>query len=160
MNDTIQSLIDLTEISDQDRLVLRNSADQTQQWADEYVKMFYDTLFDYGPTRALFKEGERPHREKTIRNWYLQITSGEFDDRFWRGQWQVGQRHIDREIRNSYMLGMMHQTQQFFLDKCMATFEQEQGLEVFIAFKRVTDIAAGIIAEGYHTPYAVMRVSR
>jgi hypothetical protein len=56
------------------------------------------------------------------------------------------------------MLGMMHRTQQFFLDKCLATFDQEEALSIFEAFKRVTDVAAGIIAEGYHTPYAVLKV--
>ena len=149
MRQSIQSLIDLTEISDRDRLILKDAADQTQQWADEFVKMFYDALFDYPPTRVLFKDGERPQREKTIKDWYLQVIRGECDEQFWVAQWQVGQRHIERGILNSYMLGMMHRTQRFFLDKCLATFEQEKGLKIFNAFKRVTDIAAGIIAEGY-----------
>jgi hypothetical protein len=160
MNETIQSLIDLTGISDQDCVILKNSADQTQEWADEFVKMFYDILFDYTPTKALFKEGERVQREKTIRNWYLQVTRGELNDQFWRTQLQVGQRHVERQILNAYMLGMMHQAQQFFLDKCLAAFGPENGLKIFNAFKRVTDVAAGIIAEGYHTPYAVMKVGR
>ena len=97
---------------------------------------------------------------KTIRNWDLKVVKGELDDEFWRAHLQVGRRHIEREILNAYMLGMMHQTQQFFLGKCLAIFEQDEGLAVFNAFKRVTDITAGIIAEGYHTPYAVMRVGR
>ncbi len=160
MSETIQSLIDLTEISDEDRLILKNSADQTQQWADDFVKMFYDTLFAYPPTKALFKEGERPDREKTIKKWYLQVVRGEFDDQFWLEQWQVGQQHIKRGILNSYMLGMMNRTQRFFLDKCLTSFDQENGLAIFNAFKRVTDITAGIIAEGYHSTYAVMKVRR
>jgi hypothetical protein len=53
---------------------------------------------------------------------------------------------------------MMHRTQQFFLAKCLATYEQAEALKIYTAFKRVTDIAAGIIAKGYHTSYAVMRV--
>jgi len=151
MRQSIQSLIDLIQISDQDRLVLKNAADQTQPWAEEFVKMFYDILFENAHTRVVFREGERPAREETIRIWYLQVVSGEFDEQFWLAQWQVGKRHIERRIFNSYMLGMMHQTQRFFLEKCMATFEREQGLNVFNAFKRVTDIAAGIIVEGYLT---------
>ena len=58
------------------------------------------------------------------------------------------------------MMGMMNRTQQFFLEKCLATFDQKDGLEIYNALKRVTDIAAGIIAEGYHTPYAVMKVRK
>jgi hypothetical protein len=158
MRESLQGLIDLTEFSEQDRFVLQKSADRTGGWADEYVAMFYDTLFGYPPTEALFKEGERPQREATIRNWYLQVVAGGCDDSFWSAQWQIGQLHIDRKIQNSYMLGMMHRTQQFFLDKCLATFDQEEALSIFEAFKRVTDVAAGIIAEGYHTPYAVLKV--
>jgi hypothetical protein len=160
MSDTIQALIDLTGISYEDRLTLKSAADQTQQWAEEFVKMFYDTLFSYPPTQAVFQEGERPLREKTIKGWYLQVVRGEFDAQFWDAQWQVGRRHVDRQILNAYMLGMMHQAQAFVLNKCLATFEREEGLKIFNAFKRVTDIAAGIIAEGYHSSWAVRKVGR
>jgi hypothetical protein len=158
LNEPFRSLIDLTEISEQDRLILSRAAEQTGSWADEFVKMFYDTLFDYPPTRTRFREGERPQREETIRKWYLQVVRGEFDDDFWQAQWHVGQQHIERQIYNSFMQGMMHRTQQFFLAKCLAAYEQGEALQIYTAFKRVTDIAAGIIAEGYHTAYAVMRV--
>ena len=149
MRHSIQSIIDLTQTSDQDRVVLKDAAHQTEQWADEFVKMFYDILFDYPHTKELFRAGERPEREKTLRDWYLQVVRGEFDEEFWLVQWQVGQRHVGREILNSYVFGMMNRTQQFFLDKCLATFEKEEGLKIFSAFKRVTDVAAGIIANGY-----------
>ena len=160
MDNTVRALIDLTGISEEDRLTLRNAADQTEQWADEFVKMFYDTLFAYPPTSALFREGERPEREKTIKDWYLQVVRGEFDDQFWSAHQHVGHVHVKRKILNAYMIGMMHNAQTFVLGKCLATYEQEEGLKVFDAFKRVTDIAAGIIAEGYHTPWAVMKIGR
>lgn len=40
-------------------------------WVDQVVQGFYDTLFAHPPTRAIFREGERPAREKTLRDWYL-----------------------------------------------------------------------------------------
>ena len=140
MNKTTQNLIDLTRLSKEDLLLLENSADRTQLWADDFVKMFYNTLFSYSQTKDLFRDGERLNREMTIKTWYLQVVKGEVDDHFWDTQLQAGQRHIERNIHNSYMQGMMHQTQQFFLDKCMATFEREKGLEIFNAFNRVTDV--------------------
>jgi hypothetical protein len=158
LKEPFQSLIDLTELSDQDRLILSRTADKTQLWVDEFVKMFYDTLFGYPPTSARFREGERPVREKTIRNWYLQVVRGDFGEDFWEAQWRVGQAHIERQIHNSYMQGMMHRSQQFFLAKCLAAYEEEEAVQIYTAFKRVTDVAAGIIADGYHTAYAVMRV--
>jgi hypothetical protein len=158
MKQSMQSLIDLIGVSDEDCLVLKTAAPQTGLWADEYVKMFYETLFAYAPTQALFHEGERQQREKTIRDWYCQVVNGEIGEQFWQQQHQVGQKHVGRGIMNSYMVGMMHRTQQFFLEKCVAAFGTEEAVKVYSAFKRVTDMACGIIAEGYHTPYAVMKV--
>jgi hypothetical protein len=51
------------------------------------------------------------------------------------------------------MIGMMSRTQQFFLKKCMETFDTERALEVFGAFKRITDTITGLIAEGYFLSY-------
>ena len=164
MNDTVdktlESLMYLTEFSDDDRRVLHEAAAHTQLWVDQFVQMFYETLFAYPLTRGVFREGERPEREQTLRVWYLRITSGELDDQFWKEQWQVGQRHVDRLIPNSYMFGMMHRAQRFFLDKCLTDFGPGKGLRIFHAFKRATDIASGLIAEGYHNTYAVMKVPR
>ena len=159
MNKTLESLIYFTKFSDDDRRVLQEAAGQTQSWVDEFVRMFYDTLFAFPFTRDVFHEGERPAREQTMRVWYLRITSGELDDQFWEDQWQVGLRHINRQVLNSYMFGMMHRVHQFFLDKCLTHFGPEKGLRIFQAFKRVTDITSGLIAEGYHSTYAVMKVS-
>jgi hypothetical protein len=158
VDQTLQSLIHLTGFSEHDRYVLQENAEHTQQWVDEFVQLFYDTIFMYPPTRGVFKEGERPEREQSMRIWYLQITSGEFDDQFWQKQRQIGLKHVNRGILNAFMLGMMNRTQHFFLDKCLNTFGPEKGIEVFNAFKRVTDVTAGLIAKGYQSPYAVLRV--
>jgi len=158
MNKTLDSLIYFTEFSDDDRHVLQEAAEHTQLWVDEFVHMFYETLFTCPFTKGLFHEGERPEREQTIRDWYLRITSGKLDDQFWEEHWQVGIRHINRQVHNSYTFGMMHRTQRFFLDKCLTNFGTEKGLQIFHAFKRASDIASGLIAEGYHSTYAVAKV--
>jgi hypothetical protein len=46
------------------------------------VKEFYDTLFGYKPKAEVFREGERPDREVTLRNWYLEVTSGKISSDF------------------------------------------------------------------------------
>jgi hypothetical protein len=150
---TIEDLVNLIGISHQDEIILKNSSSETFKWADEFVEFFYDTLFSYEPTARIFKEGERHKREQTLRDWYFEVTGGEFDEKFWQHQWVVGARHIARKITNAYMLGIMSRAQLLFLDKCMETFEPNHAREVFGAFKRVTDVVAGLIAEGYHASY-------
>ncbi|MDZ7269325.1 MAG: protoglobin domain-containing protein [candidate division KSB1 bacterium] len=153
MKETLQQAVTLTGFSEQDMQILKKSASKTQKWADFIVKEFYDTLFAYGPTAGVFKEGERPDRETTLRNWYLEVTSGNIDDKFWRHQWFVGLIHIKRRVSNNFMLGMTSRVQQLFLTKCMEDFTPKEAIIVFGAFKRVTDVVATLIADGYFINY-------
>jgi hypothetical protein len=139
----------LTGFTPEDDKVLAAYHDTLQQWIKEIVTMFYDTLFAYENTVKVFQEGERPAREQTLYQWLEEVFSGKTDDAFWKHQWLVGLVHVYRKIPNSQMLGMMSRVQQLFLQKCLQTFSSDEALKVFGAFKRVTDTAAALIAEGY-----------
>jgi hypothetical protein len=152
---TLENLMSLTQFSAEDLQVLQESATHTALWSDQFAQSFYDSLYSYPTTKVMFHEGERPAREKTIRDWYLRITSGKLDDNFWNDQWDTGTHHIKRHVHNSYIVGMMNFTQQFFLERCLAEFSVEKGQKVYLSLKRTTDIALGLITEGYHTVYAV-----
>ncbi|MCA9940696.1 MAG: hypothetical protein KC418_18795 [Anaerolineales bacterium] len=153
MDETLQTLITLTGLSDDDYRFLKESADITQEWVDDVITEFYDTLFGYEPTTRVFKPGERPDREETLRHWYMEVTSGQITPEFWQRQWHVGLVHIQRRVSNAFMLGIMGRIQRLFLQKCMATFDPEQAEAIFCAFQRVTDVVAGLIAEGHYKNY-------
>lgn len=153
MQETLEHLIALTGHTEEDFAVLGRHATQTRAWADDAVQVFYDTLFAYQPTSEVFREEERPDREATLRDWYLEIASGEVRDGFWRHQWTVGLVHIKRHVKNSMMISMISRIQQLFLSKCLAELDPAAAPEVFGAFKRVTDVVLGLVAEGYHQGY-------
>ncbi len=153
MESTLKDLIALTGFSTADVQILKDAAAELQPWSEEIVCLFYDTLYSHQNTRAVFREGERPAREQTLHNWYQIVISGQIDEKFWRWQWFVGLVHIPRGITNPFMLGMMSRVQQVFGEKCQQTFDPVRGQAVFGAFKRVTDIIAGLIAEGYFQSY-------
>lgn len=153
MEELLNYLTTLTQFSEKDLAVLQQHSSLTSQWADEAVKLFYDTLFGYEPTAKVFRENERPAREKTLRDWYLQVVSGQLPADWWRRQWLIGLVHIPRKIINPFMFGAMSLLQQFFLEKCLQTMPPEEAKTVFLAFKRVTDITAGLISEGYFDNY-------
>ena len=161
MEQVLNDLIKLTGYSDKDAQILHKVSGTTQAWTEEVTQAFYDTLYGYPSTAAVFKEGERPAREDTLRNWYHYVSQGKIDEKFWHWQWYVGLVHIPRGITNPFMLGMMSRVQQLFQAKCRQAFEVEQADEVCHAFKRVTDVIAGLIAEGYFESYleAVQRTS-
>ncbi len=149
----LESLSVLVRMSDADLETLRAEAHVTSGWCDDVVTSFYDTLYAHGPTRAVFSDDERPLREKTLRDWYLDLSAGRVDDAFWARQWFVGLVHIQRKVSNPFLLGMTSHLQQAFLERCLATFEPARAKAVFLAFKRLTDIVAALIAESYFTSY-------
>lgn len=153
MEQTLQDLMNLTGLTEQDYHILKESATDTQKWTDELTQAFYDTLYGYAPTSHIFKTDERPDREATLVQWYMEVTSGEMTMNFWRRQWIVGLVHIPRRVTDPFMIGMMSKTQQFFLKKCLDTFDLERALEIYGAFKRTTDTITGLIAEGYFASY-------
>ncbi len=153
MKETLEHLIALTGHTPEDFAILGRHATRTRAWADEAVQVFYDTLFAYPPTAEVFQEGERAVRVASLRDWYLEITGGEVDDGFWRHQWIVGLVHIKRHVKNSFMISMISRIQQLFLAKCLAELDSTAAFEVFGAFKRVTDVVLGLVAEGYHQGY-------
>ena len=160
MEQTFKHLVALTGLSAQDYKILQNTADQTQPWADEIVKVFYDILFNYAPTAHIFKTGERTERETVLHTWYLKVTAGKLDRQFWRRIWLVGSVHIARGVTNPLMLGMMSQIQQRFLHKCLQTFEVKQAEQVYNAFKRITDIVAALIADSYLTSHRIEAIEK
>jgi hypothetical protein len=70
------------------------------------VQGFYDTLFAHPPTRAVFREGERPLREKTLRDWYLRTLAGPFNGQYFAWQALVGLVHLRRGVTNAMMTSM------------------------------------------------------
>jgi len=146
----LAQLIHLTGLTENDFVILKKSASKTQKWVDDFTLAFYDILFAYKPTAEVFRDGERPAREAGLKAWYLKVTSGDVTNKsFWDWQWYVGLIHIPRKVPNLFMLGMMSRIQQLFLHRCLQDCEKEEAEKVFMAFKHVTDVVAGLIAESY-----------
>ncbi len=161
MQQILEDLVVLTGFTEQDSQILRESAPQTKLWVEDIIKEFYDTLFAHSRTASVFTDSERPHREETLRQWYLEVTSGQISPDFWERQWFVGLVHIKRKVNNQFVVGILSRVQDLFLTKCMLEYDKARGERVFEAFKRVTDVIAGLIVEGYRLQYlsAVERVS-
>jgi hypothetical protein len=153
MEQILKDLKEIVKINDEDAKVLKETAGVSRNWADVICQDFYETLYGYAPTAHVFKEGERPAREKTLVDWYERVISGNYDDKFWQWQWMVGLIHIMRGVHNHYVMGMMNRVQILFLKMSLSDLGPEQGVKAYNAFKRVTDVIAGLIVEGYRLQY-------
>jgi hypothetical protein len=153
MKEILKNLETLIGCCKEDVEALKEVSATTSKWEPEVIKIFYDTLFAYEPTKKVFKEGERPDREKTLADWYLSVVKGEMDDAFWNKQWMVGLIHVWRGVPNHFMLAIMSKVQIAFLHNCLKEFEPAQAEKVFKSFKHLTDVIVGLIAESYFQKY-------
>lgn len=129
--------------------ILTSKADQLASWGPELVQVFYDTLYGLEETRAVFHEGERPKVEKTLSDWWTDLIYNKKRDTIWEHQWIIGLLHVQRGVKNLYLLGMMNRLQQVFMEKCFTTFDLDTAIELYGAFLRITGCISIMIAESY-----------
>jgi len=143
------AIAQLIDYQDEDWLVLRNEAAQISQWVPEIVSIFYNTLYDLPATKNTFQPGERSKLEKTLEGWIVSLLAGHQGIEFWEHQWVVALLHVQRGVRNLFMLGMMNRVQQIVLAKCMETYSPSKAHQVFNAFLRISGAISSLIAECY-----------
>jgi len=139
--------------TDGDGETLERHVNRTRGWADEIVKLMYDAIALNDSTARVLLPDERPEREETMQKWYLDVTSGRYDEEFWHRQWLVGLIHIQRGVTNSMMLAMLSRIQQAFLAKCLMSLNAQEAGRLYLAFQRVSGVAGAVIAESFTSNY-------
>ena len=147
--DGLETIKALTELSQADFDTLKEVAPQAREWTSEIVQVFYDAVYAHARTAAVFHDGERPDREKTLEDWYNSIFDAGDTEEFWKTQGRIGFVHIRRHINNEFMIGMASKVREIFQAKAVEAFGAEQGLKVAQAFSRVLNTVVGLTAEGY-----------
>jgi hypothetical protein len=117
------------------------------------VQGFYDTLFAHPPTRAVFREGERPLREKTLRDWYLRTLAGPFNGQYFAWQALVGLVHVRRGVTNAMMTSMWNWLTEEVARKAQEALPPEEARALEGAFRRLAFTVAALISEEYLDAY-------
>jgi len=143
------AIAQLINYQENDWLILRKEAAQISQWVPEIVGIFYDTLYELEATKNIFQTGERHKLEKTLEGWIASLVTGDKGIEFWDHQWVIALLHVQRGVRNLFMLGIMNRVQQIVLTKCMETYDPPKAQQVFNAFLRISGAISSLIAECY-----------
>jgi len=151
--EVLNELISLTGFTDEDAETLARHVNRTKTWADEIAKMFYDAIESNPRTKSILLPGERAEREQTLRNWYVDLSGGRYDQEFWQRQWLIGLVHLQRGVRNNMVFAMLSRMQQFFLVKSLTSLHAQEAGRLHVAFQRASDVAAGLIAEASTSTY-------
>ena len=122
-------------------------------WTEKVVQGFYDTLFAHPATRAIFREGERPAREKTLRDWYLRTVEGPFNGQYFAWQTLVGLVHVRRGVTNAMMAAMWSWLVDAASRLASEELPPEEARALGEAWRRLGFTVMALISEGYLHAY-------
>lgn len=124
-----------------------------RSWVDAVVQGFYNTLFAHPATRAIFREGERPAREKTLRDWYLRTVEGPFNGQYFAWQTLVGLVHVRRGVTNAMMAAMWNWVVETVSRLARQTLPQGEAEALADAWRRLGFTVMTLISESYLHAY-------
>lgn len=120
---------------------------------DALVALFYDTLYGYAVTAAVFSADERAAREQTLRDWWQRTVGTPIDIDYFRWMAFVGIVHIRRGVTNPMMLSMLQVVSGHVITSAHATLGERAALQLQAAFARITTTIGAVIAEAYTRSY-------
>lgn len=140
-----------TRFREWDASAIQRHKELLLSWEDELVGQFYDTLFAHPPTKAVFREGERPQREETLRRWWRRTVTEPVDEGYFGWMALVGLVHVVCGVENPMMLAMTAFVVEFVKEKATRVTESgmTDALEVIEAFQRLAMTVGAVITYGY-----------
>lgn len=145
----------LTGFTEEDEQILRHASVSLLPCADEMARAFYDTLYSFKHTAAIFRQlgQDRSVRESTLKQWFTSLITGPFDDRFWTWHWLVGLVHVQHHVEHVYVMSMFGRLQTLVVAKAFEIFEEASAERLIQAFVRATSCLAALTIEAYHHEY-------
>jgi len=122
---------------------------------EKIATRFYDILFANEVTKAIFKEGERPIREASLKRWIVKTFDSEFDDKYWEWQTFVGILHIKRAVKNNMMVTMIGAVTEIIIEEVINALPKDEAILILKAWIKLSGIITSLVVEGYRLFYMV-----
>ena len=142
-----------TKMTQEDILTIKKNKNFLFSIADDLVIDFYDTLFANPETKAIFYEGERPLREKSLKMWLVETINGDFDIDYWSWQTFVGILHVKRKVKNNMMIAMMGRVSDIITTEAINNIPKEEVIALKSAWLKFSGTVLALIGEAYHIFY-------
>ncbi|MEZ4360029.1 MAG: bacteriohemerythrin [Kofleriaceae bacterium] len=129
--------------------LLRRFRATTVPWADQFGGAYAAVLYGHPETLEMVQHRSRSERAKSFAAWYERIVSGAPGSAFWSEAYLVGFMHASASVDNGQVAAASTSLQNLFLTKVVEALGPRDGLPVFQAYKRITDVATGVMIDAY-----------
>lgn len=137
-----------TRFRPEDGQAIARHGETLLSWIPELVQTFYDTVFAHPATKAVFREGERPEREKTLESWWRRTVEGPLDEAYFAWMAKVGLIHVVRGVKNPMTVAMLSFVTDFVKRKSVEAELPEAKL-LSEAFHRLNTTVGVVITYAY-----------
>jgi hemerythrin len=134
----------------QDWAILASVRHMTGTWAPEMTRLFAEAMV-VPSVATLMERYARSDREQAIGVWYERVVSGAPGASFWAETSLIGFYHASAGTGNEHVLGYLSRMDAVFLANCIQAMQGPKAIEVYGAFKRILDIARGLMIASYET---------
>ena len=148
-NEIIQQIPECVRFNDEDAQALIRNKEILLTLEDGLVAGFYDSVYGYDITRAVFTDDERPAREQTLREWYRRSLNGPFNDQYWQWQTFVGLVHIKRKVNNAMVSGMWGWILTYLSENALKHLDATEAFAVIKALHALQSSVMALISESY-----------
>lgn len=138
---------------DEDRLVLAGYFDVFLALEDELVTAFYDALYAHPATAAVFHDGERTERERTLRQWWRRTLESGLDRDYLEWIAVLGLVHVRRGVTLPMTLTVFHVVRDTISRAVLPELALEERIRLDTAFSHFQATAGSVMAEAFGRGY-------
>jgi len=122
-----------------------------EKYLNEFLDKLYAFIFKLPDAKKFFKDKQtiQRHREK-IKQWYLDLFSGKYDDRYFEKLHKIGEVHDRLGIPNHYINASFNFIRRFFIEKINQEFGYSRERNLYVeSLGKLLDINLDILTKAY-----------
>ncbi|MBE7470095.1 MAG: Globin-coupled histidine kinase [Anaerolineales bacterium] len=139
----LADLVALMGLTDEEKSAMAACKSAAEAQADPMIEAFYQRLLNQDIT-AEFLEGMVEHLRSTLKNWFITLFSGEYDEAYVKSRLAIGKTHVRIGLPVRYPLAMMD-----ILMEHGEKVANSQGETAVKAFRKLAALDIAIFNQAY-----------
>ena len=139
------------KFSDEEAELLKKLQPRMEELADKFADEFYDYIWGFGATAQFLKNKEIiAHHRIKIKEWYINLFSGQYDMPYFRHLYKIGEIHVKIGLPTHYVNSAFTFVRTFVLQSIEDNFiDKEQHLKEIRAIEKMIDINLDVLTSSY-----------
>jgi uncharacterized membrane protein (DUF373 family) len=150
MEDINQIKVDY-EFTEKDEERLKKLKPIMEKYVNDFLTDLYNFIFKLPEARKYLKNEEiiNRHKEK-LRNWYINLFSGVYDETYFEKLYRVGEVHNQLGIPNHYINASFNHVRRWFIKKLNQEFGYTRERNLYVeSLGKILDINLDIMTRSY-----------